>query len=126
LRRSLRNGLRRILDLANAGEDPVDLLVEPHPTLGRRQATLQAVEQLEARIRLKMRDELAHGRLRDVEQIGCVADAAVFDHGLESLDLAKRESTRHCTTLVNGPTSQFATARKQSGGTRAPAGRLFS
>jgi hypothetical protein len=82
------NGFRGILDLAHPGEDPIYLLVEPHPVLSRREPALQSVKELQASISLKMRYELAHRRLRDVYQLGRAADATAFDHGLEGLDLA--------------------------------------
>ena len=83
------DGLDGALDLANAGEDAVDLLVEPHAARRRGEAAAQPLEQAKAGILLEMRDELAHGGLRDVQHFGGAADRARLDHRLEGLDLAQ-------------------------------------
>src|SRR5437868_1521107 len=84
-----------ILDLSHAGEDATDLVVQPHRMRGWSEPSLHTIKQLQPGVELEMGDQLAHRRLRHVEELGRAADRAVLDDRLERLDLAKIDLPRH-------------------------------
>jgi hypothetical protein len=72
--------------------------VEAHGVFRGRQTALQTVKERKTRVRFQMSDELAHGGLRDVQNLRGAANRAAFYHGLEGLDLPKIEVAGHSIT----------------------------
>ena len=65
-------------------------------------ALLYALEEADAAIEFKMRYQLAHRRLRDVEHLGPPTDGASLDHRAESFDLAQIDVPAHFIAPQNG------------------------